>query len=228
MAEDPVRAPLSESALFERASEWAGATLGDVAGAVGVSVPRETLRAKGWAGQLMERVLGATAASRALPDFPELGVELKTLPVTRLGRPCESTFVCTIALDEIGSVEWMASRVRRKLNRVLWIPIEGEREIPLGERRVGQPLLWSPSPEQEALLRFDWEELAGMIGRGELEGITGHLGQHLQVRPKAANAQARRSARGPDGERSTAMPRGFYLRARFTGRILSDHFHLPT
>lgn len=175
----------------------------------------------------MERALGATAASRSAPDFEGIGVELKTLPVDPTGYPCESTFVCTIPLEEVGEIEWPASRVCRKLSRVLWVVVEGAREIPVARRRLGSPLLWSPSPEEEAALRFDWEELAGVIGRGDVESVTGHMGRFLQVRPKAANSRARRRSIDADGRFFATLPRGFYLRPAFTARILKRHFALP-
>jgi DNA mismatch repair protein MutH len=56
-----------------------------------------------------------------------------------------------------------------------------------------------PSPEAERDLRFDWEELAGMIGGGRVEEVTGHMGRYLQVRPKARDGQARRLAAAGDG-----------------------------
>lgn len=227
-AADPACSPSpgSEAELFERARGLSGRTLGEIAVELGAKVPLELLHAKGWAGQLLERALGASAASRAEPDFEGLGIELKSLPVDRRGRPRESTFVCTIALSEVGDVEWERSRVRRKLKRVLWLPIEADRELLPGERRVGEPLLWSPSAEEESALRFDWEELAGLIGRGEVEAITGHLGKWLQVRPKAANARARRRALDADGAGFATLPRGFYLRAAFTARLLATHYAL--
>jgi DNA mismatch repair protein MutH len=102
----------------------------------------------------------------------------------------------------------------------LWIPILSERKIPLAQRVVGTPLLWSPSPEQEADLKWDWEELAGLIARGHAEDVTGHLGRYLQVRPKAANAKARRAGFDADGVPAPVLPRGFYLRTQFTARLL--------
>lgn len=42
---------------------------------------------------------------------------------------------------------------------MLWIPVEGMRQIPLAERRIGCPILWQPSADQEQRLRLDWEEL---------------------------------------------------------------------
>jgi DNA mismatch repair protein MutH len=218
------RAPQTETELLSRAVDLAGWTLGELGARLGVPVPGELLRAKGWFGQSLERALGATARSRAAPDFEALGVELKTLPVGAKGLPCESTFVCTIDLSRIGDVDWAASLVRKKLSRVLWVPVEGDREIPVPARRIGTPLLWSPSAEDEDALRFDWEELAGIIGRGDVESITGHLGRHLQVRPKAASSRSRRRGVDGDGASFATLPRGFYLRATFTAKILAERF----
>lgn len=222
-----VSAPSSEGELLRRAQGLAGMRLADLATSLGAKVPEDLRRAKGFVGGLLEGALGATAGSRALPDFPELAVELKTLPVNRRGVPLESTFVCTIPLADIGDVEWADSRVRRKLLRVLWIPVEGERTIAVAERRIGQPLLWSLGTEDERILRQDWEELAGLIGRGHVESLTGHLGRFLQIRPKAADSKSRRMGFDAEGVPFAALPRGFYLRASFTRALLASHFALP-
>jgi DNA mismatch repair protein MutH len=121
--------PVSEQELEQRASKLAGLTLGALAQRLGRDVPSDLRRAKGFVGGLLEEALGATAKSRAVPDFEALGVELKSIPVNRKGVPVETTFVCTIPLLEVGDLEWEHSRVRSKLARVLWIPVLGEREI---------------------------------------------------------------------------------------------------
>ena len=219
-------APKTEQELARRAEALAGLTLAELAGRLGRPVPPDLKRAKGFVGELVELGLGAPAKSRSGPDFAELGVELKTLPVDRRGRPVESTFVCTIPLLSVGDLEWEDSPVRAKLMRVLFVPVEGERARPVADRRFGTPLLWSPSAEDERDLKFDWDELAGRIGRGDVEGITGHLGRYLQVRPKAADSHARRRAFDADGVAFAALPRGFYLRAIFTERIVRSHFRV--
>jgi DNA mismatch repair protein MutH len=222
-----VAPPRDEAELVERAASLAGLCLAELAARFAVPVPPDLRRAKGFVGSLVERALGASAGSRALPDFPELGIELKTLPVDRAGAPVESTFVCTIPLTEIGQVEWADSRVRRKLATVLWMPVEGERGIPIGERRLGQALLYRLTLEDEAVLRADWEELAGVIGGGHVETLTGHLGRFLQIRPKAAHSRARRVGFDADGAPFAALPKGFYLRPSFTRALLARHFALP-
>ena len=113
---------------------------------------------------------------------------------------------------------WETSRLRRRLGRVLWIPVIGERGIPLGERRMGRAVLWTPDAEQAAQLRADWEDLMGSLGSG-MEP-TAHEGVYLQVRPKAADSSARTLGPG-EGGHGRRLPLGFYLRTRFTQRVLA-------
>ena len=114
--------------------------------------------------------------------------------------------------------------MRRKLARVLWMPFEGDRAIALPERRIGAPLLWSPSPDEELALASDWETLMDRVVLGRVEEISAREGECLQIRPKAANAAARRLAIGASGAREPTLPRGFYLRASFTAAILERHY----
>ena len=216
-----VTPPLSEKILLKSASEIAGKTLQQIANQQGLATPDDQLHHKGWVGQLLELSLGATAGSRPEPDFQHIGIELKTLPLNRSGSPKESTFVCAINLSEIES-HWEESLVKHKLSRVLWIPIEADPEIPLAARRIGSAILWSPDEKQESLLKRDWQELMEMIAMGELEQITAHQGEYLQVRPKAANTRALTKGTDSEGEEILTLPRGFYLRTSLTRQILDS------
>jgi len=213
--------PRSEKELLARAWEVAGLTLGELGAHVGIEVPRESVRAKGIAGQILEKALGATAGSRAEPDFVGLGIELKTIPLDSTGKPKESTFVCSISLAAMADTDWERSTVLKKLSKVLFVPVEAASKTPLGDRRIGRAYLWTPNTSEERLLRADWERLADMIAAGDVEQITGHLGEVLQVRPKAASGRSRRRAPDEEGAVQWTMPRGFYLRPAFTGAVLT-------
>jgi DNA mismatch repair protein MutH len=217
-------APQSEHELLQRANALAGQSLSSLSAAAHITMPHDLRRAKGWVGQLIEWQLGAMAGSKPEQDFPELGIELKTLPIDAHGKPLESTFVCVTPLIGITGLRWESSNVRNKLSRVLWIPVEGSRHIPLAVRRVATPFIWSPDPEDEALLRQDWEELMELVALGQIESITAHHGEVLQLRPKAANGQALTAAIGKQGQLIQTRPRGFYLRSSFTQRLLQRAF----
>ncbi|MGR5064168.1 DNA mismatch repair endonuclease MutH [Photobacterium sp. DNB22_13_2] len=218
--------PKTEQELLIRANALAGMTLGELAQIANIAVPPDLRRDKGWVGQLLEWHLGASAGSKPVPDFTELGIELKTIPVGYHGKPLETTFVCVAPLIGLHGLCWENSHIRHKLARVLWVPVEGERDIPLADRHVGSPLLWSPSPEEEQQLRQDWEELMDMIVLGQVEQITARHGEVLQLRPKAANSKAQTEAYGANGQPIKTLPRGFYLKTQFTASLLEKYFIL--
>lgn len=218
--------PENEQILLAQAQKLAGYTLSELAALARLPIPNDLKRDKGWIGILLELWLGASAGSKPEQDFAALGIELKTIPVDRLGRPLETTFVCVAPLTGNTGVVWETSHVRHKLKRVLWVPVEGERQIPLADRHIGTPLLWVPSEEEERQLRLDWEELMDLIVLGQVERITARHGEVLQLRPKAANSKALTDAIGADGSPILTLPRGFYLKKNFTAALLANHFSL--
>ncbi|AIW17875.1 DNA mismatch repair endonuclease MutH [Vibrio coralliilyticus] len=216
--------PKSETELLDRARDIAGVSFKELADEANLTVPPDLRRDKGWVGQLLEWHLGAIAGSKPQQDFEQLGIELKTIPISYTGKPLETTFVCVAPLMGVQGLTWETSHVRNKLSRVLWVPVEGEREIPLAERRVGSPLIWSPSASEELQLKTDWEELMELIVLGQVEQITARHGEVLQLRPKAANSRVLTEAYGASGKPIMTLPRGFYLRTQFTAQILEQNF----
>lgn len=223
----PVELPQTVDELLERARGLAGRTLGAVAAAHSMARPTESLRSKGWAGRLAEIALGAPGGGASGPDFLTLGVELKTLPIDTRGVPRESTWVCTAPVDGDLSTTWEGSAARAKLACVLWVPVVTDPTVPVGERRFGTPGLWRPDAAEEADLKADWEELSEMLRLGQLDRISAHLGQCLQLRPKAANARETVWVVGERGAWVRAQPRGFYLRATFTARVVRRLWIMP-
>lgn len=210
----------TEEELLAKANWLAGFTLGEIASLLQIEVPPDLRKNKGWVGQLIEMALGAKAGSKPEQDFAHLGIELKTIPINHKGEPLETTFVSLAPLVQNHGIVWQTSHVRHKLQKVLWIPIEGERHIPVKDRHIGQPILWQPSAEQEKQLQQDWEELMELIVLGRLEDINATLGEVLQLRPKGRNNKALTHAFNQHGELIQSLPLGFYLRKNFTAEIL--------
>ena len=207
---------MSEAALLARARSLAGYTVGAVAAELGERVPGDLRGHKGFVGELIEHALGATGTGREV-DFPDLGIELKTVPV-RSGRPAQSTWVCSAPLDGSLAVRWEQSWVRQKLAAVLFVPVDSRG--PVAARRLGAPRLWRPSVDEDALLARDWAVLAELIHLGELWRIDARLGEVLQLRPKAASRDQRVWVVDSNGEWVKENPRGFYLRPAFVGAVL--------
>ncbi len=219
-----VSPPTSEEQLLKRARQLAGLTLADLAIKFNQTIPKDTRHAKGWIGQLVETTLGATASSLAEPDFQLIGIELKTLPLTNSGKPKESTYVCTVPLTNLHEQEWSSCWLKRKLQRVLWLPIEADKRIPLASRHIGNAILWSPDEDEATQLQQDWEELMELVCLGKLDQITSHMGRYLQIRPKGANAKSLTTTLDEEGNTIQTLPRGFYLRPEFTQKIIQTNY----
>ncbi|WP_439259427.1 DNA mismatch repair endonuclease MutH [Lonepinella sp. BR2930] len=217
-----INSPQTEQELLQRANAIAGLTFAELAEELGIIVPPDLKRDKGWVGQLIETALGAKAGSKPEQDFVHLGIELKTIPINSNGYPLETTFVSLAPLVQNSGVDWQHSHVKHKLSKVLWIPVQGERQIPLAERYIGSPILWQPNSQQEQQLRRDWEELMDYIVLGKVAQINGTLGDVLQLRPKGANSRAITKGIGKNGEMIDTLPLGFYLRKEFTAEILQN------
>jgi DNA mismatch repair protein MutH len=215
----------SPQALLQHAHSFAGFTLGELAEQYKEQLPERLLHKKGWIGQFLELILGATSGSLAQPDFPELGVELKTLPIDEKGSPLESTYVSVVPLKDINGLCWENSVVRHKLLHVLWVPIVASKHIPIEDRQIAMPFLWQPTKQEEKILKQDFEDVLDKVSIGEIEQIDARFGEILQVRPKAANSKALTDAIGPDGRTIKTLPRGFYLRPAFTKHCLQQQFN---
>lgn len=217
--------PLNEQVLLERCQQIAGKSLAELASSYPEPSPSKLLHAKGWIGKLIEWHLGAPSLNSSGPDFINLGIELKTLPINAAGLPQESTFVCTAPWKEKPELQsWRSSRVWQKLQRVLWVPVEADPQKLLLERRVGNAILWQPDFEIEQQLQADWEELMNMLLLGHDDLLSAHFGTYLQIRPKALNSKIRRKVLHADGNTHLRVPKGFYLRSILTRKILEAHY----
>lgn len=214
----------SPQQLLEKAQSLAGFTLGELAQQYESQVPTNLLREKGWIGQFLEYVLGAESSSLAQPDFPSIGVEMKTLPIDRQGRPLESTYVSVVPMTGLHKVQWLGSVVQQKLTHILWVPIIADKSLEITERSIATPFLWQPSEQELAQLQNDFEETIEQVALGQIDKIDARFGELMQLRPKAANNKALTESVGRQGETILTLPRGFYLRPHFTQRILDMQF----
>jgi DNA mismatch repair protein MutH len=212
----------SEAELMCEARQLAGRTIAELALALACAVPIEPVRDKGCLGRIVERSLGLLSSPLTAADFATLGIELKTLPVGRDAQPRESTFVCYVPLARLAETSWEDSRVAEKLARVLFVPIESEPGLPIAQRRIGRPFLWSASAAEAAVLRADYAEIAERVAAGHLERLDARLGRALQLRPKGSHGGLRVRICDGDGEPVLAQPRAFYLRASFTASLLRN------
>ncbi len=211
--------------LLSLCNQIAGITILELANSLKITPPKSLNTNKGWIGQLLEEYLGASGGNLPITDFPDLGIELKTIPINPITKqPLESTFVCTAPFNQ-PTTNWEQSIVKLKLSNVLWLPIESLPKIDLINRRIGKAFLWQPNTYQKTILQQDWQELTEMLQTGNVNLLSAKYGRYLQIRPKAANCKDNLANYTTiDLESIKTVTRGFYLRASFTKNILANYF----
>jgi DNA mismatch repair protein MutH len=215
---------MDTQSLLSRAQSLSGKSFLQVAQLANLKLsPNNRLNTKGWLGQTLESFLGATAGSQSLPDFVDLGIELKTIPLLENGTPKESTYICTAPMP-IRCPSWEQSRVLNKLRKVLWFPYFYNKQQPFENQRLGTPLFWSPNEGQYLKLKSDWEELVERINLGNIESLSAHMGECLQIRPKASRSSVQTLFINHEGEQISTTPKGFYLRPSFTKEIILTNY----
>ena len=65
-----------------------------------------------------------------------------------------------------------------------------------------------------------------LVSLGKFDQLNARLGDVLQIRPKAAHSRVTTKAIGENGETIETLPRGFYLRAGFTQKILNANLKI--
>ncbi len=202
--------PKTIEQAIQRANNITGMTIAELAKALQIPLPHNPKSAKGFIGQLVEIALGASAGSNPIQDFPSINLELKTIPIKFNGSPAETTHICVAHLNNLCGLSFENSNVYNKIKQVLWVPVEGEKDIPIGERHIGQPFLWKMNDEEFKLLKTDFEEILEYIIHNDKENIPASIGVYMQLRPI--------------GKVDDKKQYGFYLRKNFTSMLIQKYF----
>lgn len=184
-----------------------GRDLRELAHRYAVATHREGRLNKGWAGQTLERHLGAALNSRQQPDFHDWelkGVSL-TLDHTGIPRAKETMAITMFNPSHVIATPFAHSHLRQKLQRLLVVGWLADARYSASATIVcAEPVNLPPSIE--ALVKADYDRIRGLLRVYGADGVTGRIGEWVQARPK-----------GP-GRGSTS--RAFYARQRLIDLIL--------
>lgn len=192
---------------------------GDIAAALHIKMPTDIRHAKGFAGDLIELLLGADAGNLPVPDFTSLGVELKTLPVNEKLMPLQDTYLCHAPLNAVRGADFTQSVLYAKLRHILFVCILSEKSLPLAERYVTGFYLFTPTAEELQIFKDDYDELMEQVALGHSRSISGSSGTYIHMRPKAADSRQLTRSIDENGEVTLVQPKGFYLRRTFTAQL---------
>ncbi|WP_168892811.1 MutH/Sau3AI family endonuclease [Enterobacteriaceae endosymbiont of Plateumaris pusilla] len=207
----------SEKILLLRASLITGHYLINIAKWLNYNIPINLNKDKGWIGKLIELyLLGNKQKNTFNQDIPQIGIEIKTIPIDEKGNTINDTFICSFPLINKKVFIWNKSKLYKKLSKILWIPIiTKSKNTPLSMRVIGKPIIWKPSKKDYKKLYNDWIGLITLFISGNIENINYYNGTILVVKTKSKKNKLIKTI-NKDNNIILTKSRAFYLKKNFT------------
>ena len=189
-----------------------GQDLVELARAYNVSIFVNGKKNKGWAGRVIEEVLGIPANSSREPNGGSWELKLASLERKPDGelKVKETMQICMINAEDVAGTQFPESHLYRKFRRMIIVAREWHgRDEPRSEvRKVVQfDLNMQVEPILQAI-EEDYNEVRENIRQwGSIEHLTGRMGTYVQPRTK-----------GPGG--NAPRTRAFYARTQLISKIL--------
>ena len=170
--------------------------------------------AKQDAAVIVQRFIDDGPPEISMADLEARGVSLKTVRVPEQAdgnRPYEPMTFPAFDPFELIEESWETSQLGRELKRLLLVVLRGK-DGPLRKFKIDFAFFWSPSDEQDALIRAEWEDVRRLIATGRATDL-----------PKATDTTAIHvKPKGTSGADLVPAPGGVQMRR--SGFALNQDF----
>lgn len=196
---------------------FGGRTISEIALNLGV----QPSRAKSYGAIVIRRLLEHLQPDRSLRAYETRGIQPKTVRKPRDGRPYESMSFPAFDLEELPKEDWGRSALRTHLGRLLIVVLYApEKDTPMSAAKLGTSFFWSPSEQDLARIRSEWEMFRERIAAG----------QTLRLPGEATTAVIHVRTHGRDSHDVASAPmvgkvpkRSFWLNKEFVARLIREH-----
>jgi len=178
---------------------------------------------KGASGLIVEELLKIKNNNRDEADLPNIGVEVKVLPLQLKKNEeinaKEPTQIQMINYCKVAEEKWETAKIRKKINITFWIvylaKIKGKR-LHQDNYVVLDWYLDHPNQCTFEIFKKDWESIKEYIVRGEADSLSCSMG--IYIEPKTKGASNKDLTDAPDGEGGTTKVRrrAFYYKKKYT------------
>lgn len=216
--------------LFDIIGRSKGKTIGQLKAELGIERDKMV---KGASGLIVENLLGIRNNNRDEADIPEIGCEIKILPLQRNRngdiKAKEPTAIQMINYMEVSRETWETAKLRNKINLTFWVAYLAKKDgVALNQNDyvIVDYFLDHPTDVQNGVFRQDWEEIRRYIVEGRADRLSCSMGVYLE--PKTKGASNRDKTQAPDGQGGTLMARrrAFYYKKHYTNTAIIPHIDL--
>lgn len=178
---------------------------------------------KGASGLIVENLLGIKNNNVSDADIPEIGCEVKILPLQKNKngevKAKEPTAIQMINYFEVANETWETAKLRKKIELTFWVVYlakENGRSFSQNDYVIVDYYLDHPDNMQSSVYRKDWEDIRGFIIKGAAEKLSCSMGQYIEPKTKGANNRDLTDAPDGRGGKMKARRRAFYYKKNYT------------
>ncbi|OFX49284.1 MAG: hypothetical protein A2046_10335 [Bacteroidetes bacterium GWA2_30_7] len=208
------------SPLFEIIKNSKGKTIKQIKQEL--NLERENMK-KGASGLIVENLLGIKNNNNADADLPEIGCEIKVLPLQKNKdgqiKAKEPTQIQMINYFEVANEKWETAKVRKKINLTFWIVYlakENSKSLHQDDYKIVDYFIDHPSEDKIVIFKKDWEEIQKFIINGLSDKLSCSMGTYLEPKTKGANNLDKTDAPDGNGGKIRARRRAFYYKKNYT------------
>ncbi len=213
--------------LFQIIKNAKGKTIGQIK--LELNHERENMK-KGASGLIVETLLGIKNNNNADADIPEIGCEVKVLPLQKNRNGTiiakEPTQIRMINYFEVANEKWETAKIRKKIALTFWVVYlakENSKSLEQNEYKIIDYFVDHPNNDHISIFKQDWEAIQDYIIRGLSDKLSCSMGTYLEPKTKGANNQDTTDAPDGAGGKLKARRRAFYYKKNYTNsQIISN------
>ena len=177
--------------LFSIIQNAKGKTIGEIKREL--NIERENMK-KGASGLIVENMLGIKNNNKDDADIPEIGCEVKILPIqkNRNGevKVKEPTQIQMINYFEVANEAWDTAKIRKKITLTFWIVYlakENSKSLNQDDYKIVDYFLDHPNSTKIEVFKKDWEDIQSYIRKGDGDLLSCCIGTYIEPKTKGKN-----------------------------------------
>ncbi len=216
--------------LFNIIKNAKGKTIGQLK--LELNIQQDNMK-KGASGLIVEKILGLKNNNHPDADLPEIGCEIKVLPLKKNKNGDvvvkEPTQIQMINYVEVASETWESAKIRKKISLTFWVVYLAQEfgsKLNQDDYVIVDYFIDHPDDSKILVFKKDWELIQEYIIKGLAEKLSSSMGEYIEPKTKASSSANLTNA--PDGKGGVlrAKRRAFYYKKNYTNRFIVANIDL--
>ncbi len=188
---------------------------------------------KGASGLIVESLLGIENNNNDDADLPEIGCEVKVLPlqINKNGevKVKEPTAIQMIDYFTVTNETWETAKIQKKISLTFWIVYlakESGKKYSQDNYIIIDYFLDQPTINVKQIFKKDWENIQDYIKKGWADKLSCSMGTYIEPKTKGANNQDLTNAPNGNGGIIKVRRRAFYYKKNYTNSEIVPNIDL--